>query len=476
MSTTSSMNALSQKTADRAKTRGKTQAASGVAAVMEAGGEVVSRHGLDREVWESALAAIMTRLEQLEKLDQLEEIRGKLDAITVLDAKIETLSASTNRFVQQTRDDLDTLAGLIGDASRQQDATDRSNAILEYKLATVEQENRQLHMTVNDMANKSKECNLRVDGKVETENENLIGYMLEMGKKNTQHGIDPAAIVSAFRVGKKRATNANAQGTASKPRTILVVFRSVRERNELYFARTKLRSTDAYKNIYLNDDVTATTRRVREDYRAVAALVRNENKEVRIHDDGILIEGKKYRYNQVDQLPQRYTVRKAKTVRIDNGLYFQSEHSVLSNFHQAPIIHEGIFYPTSEHKYQADKCQNAGDQARRQLVIKAKTPLEAKRLGSQVKEATNWAEVREEIMKRAVDLKFDQNPDLAEFLVNTRDYTLHEATTDTYFGTGAMLNSREMRNRQFIGHNILGKILEAKRESLKVECEDVDSD
>ena len=70
-------------------------------------------------------------------------------------------------------------------------------------------------------------------------------------------------------------------------------------------------------------------------------------------------------------------------------------------------------------------------------------------------------------MTEAIDMKFDQNPELAQFLLDTREFTLHEATPDMYYGIGAMLNSREMRNKQFPGLNKLGLMLEAKRASLR---------
>ena len=92
--------------------------------------------------------------------------------------------------------------------------------------------------------------------------------------------------------------------------------------------------------------------------------------------------------------------------------------------------------------------------------------MEAKRIGGQIKETDEWVAAREGVMREAVNLKFNQNPELAKFLMGTRDLTLHEATSDTFFGIGAMLNSREMRNKQYKGLNRLGAILEEKRADL----------
>lgn len=42
---------------------------------------------------------------------------------------------------------------------------------------------------------------------------------------------------------------------------------------------------------------------------------------------------------------------------------------------------------------------------------------------------------------------------------------------DTYYGIGVALNSREMRNKQFAGQNMLGKILEDMRDNLTSTAE-----
>ena len=154
---------------------------------------------------------------------------------------------------------------------------------------------------------------------------------------------------------------------------------------------------------------------------------------------------------------------------MDGGLYFHSAHSMLSNFHAAPIIHDGVYYPTAEHRYQAEKCKVANDGARHQQVITARSPLEAKKIGDQIKESDEWRDARDGVMEMVIDLKFDQNKELAKYLMGTRDFTLHEATSNEHYGIGATLNSRTMRNKQFVGKNKLGAILEAKRENLKAK-------
>lgn len=114
----------------------------------------------------------------------------------------------------------------------------------------------------------------------------------------------------------------------------------------------------------------------------------------------------------------------------------------------------------------------AGDLERHCAIVNARTPLEAKRIGDQIQETPEWRQAREDTLRAIIDMKFDQNPQLAIRLIKTRDLTLHEATNNSFYGIGAALNSREMRNKQFTGQNKLGAALEDKRTRLIAERDD----
>lgn len=454
------------------RTRGKSSMAANTANTNQQGEEPLKLE----EAWEATLTTILTRLNKLEKLDrldQLTEIEAKIDTLTTIGERLTKLTETTDAFVKQTRSDIEMLTGVVKERDRQQEINMRERLILQHRLTVTERESDRLRSVVNDIINKSKEQNLKIEGKGEEEGEDLRDFVMKMAGQITNNRLDPTAIVSINRIGKKPTTHPNQRATP-RPRPILVIFRSIHDRNVLYYTRTKLHNNQNYKNIYINDDITMMTRKAREDFRSVAALVRTANKEVRIHDDGIIIEGKKYRYGEADKLPAQFSISKAKTVRIEGGLYFQSANSFLSNFFPAPIVVDGKLYPTAEHKLQADKCIMAGDNERLEQVRKATTPLDAKIIGDQVRVTKEWNDAREETLRKVIDLKFKQNPEIAKKLIQTRQFSLHEATTNSYYGIGAALNSKELRNKQFNGENKLGKVLEEKRAELNRETQVID--
>lgn len=449
------MSSSQKQIAEKVKTRGKFPTATSPLPPRSI------THDCGNDANGPTLSMIMKRLD---KLDSLE------DKIVKLTSTTEAFKQSTEGFIQKTTSDLAALTERMDRADRQQQTYQRTLAIMDYKLAKSDENNRRLQMRMNELENKAKECNLKIEGKVEQENEQLERYILELANYLTHGKTDRTAIVAARRLGKQSNGQPRTDLRALRPRPILITFRTVQERNQVYYARTRLRNSEQYRQIYLNDDATQMTRTFREDYRSVAALVRRNDKEVRLHDNGIVIEGRKYKHGEANQLPAEFMLEKAKTVKIGEGLYFQSEKSFLSNFHPAPIIDEGYFYPTAEHMFQAKKCEMVNDLVGLSRIKSAHTPLEAKRIGDQIQETSRWTEARESTLKQVLDLKFDQNMDLAKKLIHTGKLTLHEATPNAYYGIGAALHSRELRNCQYTGLNKLGYALMDKRSRLIAEA------
>ena len=101
-----------------------------------------------------------------------------------------------------------------------------------------------------------------------------------------------------------------------------------------------------------------------------------------------------------------------------------------------------------------------------ELIIKAPTPQEAKRLGKLVPESQEFKKIKKGLMEALHLAKYTQNPVLQVKLAKIGDAQLLEATTDEYFGIGKHLNVRLIRDLTWTGSNILGGILEKIREGL----------
>jgi ribA/ribD-fused uncharacterized protein len=128
-----------------------------------------------------------------------------------------------------------------------------------------------------------------------------------------------------------------------------------------------------------------------------------------------------------------------------------------SNFAPYPIKLDGKTWPTSEHYFQAQKFE---DEGHREAIRTTKSPMIAARMGRDRKKKLrrDWESVKIDIMRRAVQAKFEQHEDIRKILLDTGDARLVEHTeNDDFWGDGG----------DGSGKNMLGRILVQMRETLR---------
>lgn len=134
---------------------------------------------------------------------------------------------------------------------------------------------------------------------------------------------------------------------------------------------------------------------------------------------------------------------------------FWGRYRFLSNFYPCDIDYEGMLYPSSEHAYQAAKCENITD--RRKFL--SGTAGNAKRLGKNIIVRKDWDTVKLSIMEEIVRIKF-KNPEVRNLLLATNDLYIEEGNGwgDTFWGV--------CKGK---GQNHLGKILMKIRKEIQDE-------
>ena len=144
--------------------------------------------------------------------------------------------------------------------------------------------------------------------------------------------------------------------------------------------------------------------------------------------------------------------------------WFFDEYRYLSNYHIQPIIYNGKSYISTENAYQASKTTL--EEAHEDIRL-ASSPGKSKKLGQLVKLRPDWEEVKEQIMREVVWLKFNADADLANKLISTNNAYLIEGTVwhDNFYGICLKKNCEKCEHK--IGKNILGKILMETRKRLK---------
>jgi len=132
------------------------------------------------------------------------------------------------------------------------------------------------------------------------------------------------------------------------------------------------------------------------------------------------------------------------------------------------FVVDDIVYPTAEHWLMAEKARLFKDEEALARIIRCLSPAEAKKIGREVKnfDPGVWDQNKFEMVKTGNYHKFSQNAALRDFLVNTQDRVIVEASPrDQIWGIGMSEKHENAENPAlWRGQNLLGFALMEVRE------------
>ena len=135
----------------------------------------------------------------------------------------------------------------------------------------------------------------------------------------------------------------------------------------------------------------------------------------------------------------------------------EEPYGCFSNFSAHGFMLDDLYWPTSEHYFQAQKFVGT---PHIEAIRLAKSPTIAARMGRSRQRPlrTDWETVKEEVMRRAVLSKFKTHEAIRAVLLGTgSDEIIENAPSDYYWGCG----------KTGTGQNRLGVILMEVREVLQ---------
>ena len=108
---------------------------------------------------------------------------------------------------------------------------------------------------------------------------------------------------------------------------------------------------------------------------------------------------------------------------------------------------DGLWWPTAEHYYQAQKFAGT---AHAEEIRLAKTPADSAKLGHALPHRNDWKQIKYDVMYLAVLHKFQTHVDIRKILLNTgAEFIIQKDIGDYYWGCG----------KDGSGKNHLGEIL-----------------
>ncbi|QKJ32395.1 NADAR family protein [Mucilaginibacter mali] len=142
-----------------------------------------------------------------------------------------------------------------------------------------------------------------------------------------------------------------------------------------------------------------------------------------------------------------------------------------SQWYELPFVVDDISYKTTEHWMMANKALLFDDTQTYHKIINAVKPGEVKELGRQVCgfDEIIWNRERYNIVVKGNIHKFNQHPQFAQYLINTANRILVEASlVDKIWGIGLAQDAENINNPHFWnGQNLLGFALMEARDLLK---------
>ena len=149
----------------------------------------------------------------------------------------------------------------------------------------------------------------------------------------------------------------------------------------------------------------------------------------------------------------------------------QVSKACFSQWYPSVFKKDGITYKTAEHFMMAEKARLFNNKEILEEILKSGHPKQAKDLGRRVTGFKNeiWDKEKFRIVSEANFLKFSQSKSLKQFLLNTNERVLVEASpNDKVWGIGMAQDNEHIENPyKWKGENLLGFALMEVRDMLR---------
>ncbi len=253
--------------------------------------------------------------------------------------------------------------------------------------------------------------------------------------------LSKAVIVRCHRVGPfKRNSN----------RDIIVRFLDYNDKKAASAGR------DHYdKGIFVKSDHTKEINNAQRSLKPILKVVKDtpfgEKGRVVVRDGVVIVDGKRFTIRQLHSLPAGINFYLNNHVTTEDMLAFFGCLSPFSNFFWSPIEVDGDKYCCGEQYISAELARLFGRDDLKVEIMNTTDPYQMKRLAYEVKEDTNfdakeWESKVPDIAVKTCSAKFKQNSYFKNFLLDTGEKQIVEATKEKPWGCGLLLSDEKIKS------------------------------
>lgn len=408
-------------------------------------------------------------------------LRKRFDTLdTRMNTMTDTINTNTNTKIDEIKTDIEEIKQKAKDAlelaQENKLAIDTMRCelgnqieLLKFTCEKLTSENAVLKESTNNLENYSRRDNIIFSGIPEVNNERRD----DVEKKARTFMIEHLKLDETFvnNINIVRCHRLGAMNTKHH-RPIIVRFTHYKDRMRVWEARKKITN----RRVHISENFSAQTDYRRNKLYAVykkAKSMREYHAKITLIGDVLVIDSKRYTVENLSELPTNLAPRQFGEKHKDNHVGFGGLHSnfsPFSNWYSCKIPYMGYSFANSEQAYQYSKAIYCDDNGAATHIRYTTDPKAAKELGLKVTGLANtdWENEKSDIMYEILKIKFKNNDELKQELLNTQDRQLVECGFDKYWATGISLNSDDVfDSSKWTGSNKLGQILCQIRSELK---------
>ena len=411
-----------------------------------------------------------------EGMNQNDDLQAILAAVKTLTTEVGTLTSKIDEFesnfeskLKVLQDDVTSIRTSVDDAVKQSsDALaktselekiirEQSNTIdlCKRQIALIDARNHSLSEKILEMETYSRRENLLFHGVPYQEKENCTLKLKQLWKNHL--GMDPELVDNIIIQRCHRLPGKN------KPTPMICRFANFADRESVWAKRKMLKDT----GIRMAENFPEEISRRRGTLGPIMMEAIKSGKKAMLKYDKLIIDGESYTVNSLDSLPPELDPAQIYTKTKDGVTCFFGANSPLSNFYRAKFTLNGQTYSCVEEFIQSEKALFAERPDTAQAIRNATHPRDMKRLGDGLKvPSQDWLAKAKQVVQKACLAKFQQNDHCCNFLLQTRDNILAEASPDTTWGTGLFMSNERAFDKHWPGQNLLGQTLMQIRNEL----------